>query len=158
MEISRADAPDTPVTTRRVKAGARVTKELTWSGKGKGGQKLPAGEYLLTCYAKGRKDIFYTIPLTIAEGTTPELPLQVTGAVMPDRSMTDEQLWALMQQPSAVLIIGETAHQPVYTQPRRDAEVVGQFHGGSQCVEILSLDTPGWALVGGWNHAEGCYV
>ena len=63
-----------------------------------------------------------------------------------------------MQQPSAVVNIGETSHQKVYSSPSTKASSLGTLHGSSQCVEILSLDTEGWAYIGAWNHETGSYI
>lgn len=157
MEICAADAPDTPLLTRKKNASGADVFKYKWDGT-LSGKKAEPGVYLLRFYATENPAYAFEVPLTIAEGTTPVLPLTVTGAVMPTPGMTDEELWALMQQPSAVTIQGQTAHQNVYAKPDKKSDVLGTLHGQSQGVEVMEIRSDGWVRIGAWNHETGIYI
>lgn len=106
MEVCRADEPDTPLVTKKVSARSRLTTEIHWDGRNSKKQALPKGEYVLVCYAKGYRSNAIRVSLSIREGAAPEIPLQLTGPVMPERTISDEAMWEFMQQPSAVITIG----------------------------------------------------
>jgi len=143
-----SDAVYTKVT--RIKPD--YTTELAWDGKG-----VSAGTYTVKLYAEENPRYTHSFTLTIREGKPDQQCVTVTGPVMPTRGMTDTGIWAIMQQTSVVIDIGETSHQPVYSKPRRNSDRLGTLHGGSQCVEVLAIEGS-WAKIGAWIHENGSYV
>ena len=151
------EGSDTPVMTRVWTVSKAGPVKLHWQGAFKG-EKLTPGRYTFSWCAVGGESYVRSFPVEVRAGITPSIELRETGAVMPARGASDEQIWEVMQQPSAVILRGETYDQPVYSAPDKSSAKLGTFHGTSQCVQILSLETEGWALVGGWEHQTGCYI
>lgn len=154
MEIYAADAPETLLGTRTKGLGS-VTK-WTWDGR-VDKKKLPAGKYILRYYAKENKAYVRQVEVTICEGKRPELPVKVTGSIMPTWNMSDEEIWELMMKPSVVVDIIQTNHQKVYDKPSTSGKSLGTLHGQSQGVEVMKIEGK-WAYIGAWEHEDGGYV
>lgn len=158
MEIYASDNLDKPLLSRKRNASDGDVFKYRWDGTISGKTADP-GEYLLRFYATDNPSYAFDVPLTVEEGTAPELPLALTGAVIPAPDATDEEIWALMMQPSAVVgTQGQTGHQNVYSKPDKKSEVLGTLHGQSQGVEIQEISKAGWVRIGAWNHEEGIYM
>lgn len=157
MEISPADDPEQVIYTRQNKVSSSEPKKLTWDGHA-GKTTLAAGEYLLRYYESKNPDWAHEVRITIAEGTRPTLALQPTGDYLPAYTDPDDVIWAMMQQPSAVINIRSVAHQNVYASPDQKSQVLGTLHGQSQTVDVQEIGLDGWTLIGAWNHEQGEYV
>lgn len=158
MEIYAADDLNEPLLTRKRNNSDADVFKYKWDGT-ISGKKAAPGEYLLRFYATDNPSYAFDIPLTVKDGTTPELPLTLTGPVMPAADATDEEIWTLMMQPSAVVgTQGQTGHQNVYSKPDKKSEVLGTLHGQSQGVEVQEIREDGWVRIGAWNHEEGIYM
>ena len=46
----------------------------------------------------------------------------VTGPVLAERGMSEDEIWAIMQKPSVVVDIGELSHQRVYTEKKKESK------------------------------------
>ncbi len=154
MDIYAADEPDKKLDTIK-KSISGVTK-ISWNGY-VNKKALPAGEYVLKLYAQDNPDYVREVRVTIAEGTRPEVPVAVTGSIMPSWDMDDEALWELMMQPSVVLDITSTNHQKVYEKASSSSTSLGTLHGQSQCLEVLKIEGD-WAKIGAWQHESGGYI
>lgn len=155
-EISPADAPETVLDTRqnKIEPGTGIT--WRWDGKLNGKPAGP-GHYLLRFYEKSNPAYVHQAQVEVAAGKPPEDAVFVTGSIMPTPDMTDEQLWALMQQPSVVADLPkQTDHLDIRSQ-RGSGEKLGTIHGRSQAVEVKRLED-GYAFIGAWNHENGSYT
>ncbi len=157
MEIVSAEKPGEILYTKKTTVSTTDPKKLYWDGCA-GKQKLPAGEYILRFYESKTPEWVKEIRVTLAEGTQPELALEVTGDSIPAYDDSDEVIWRLMQKPSAVVDIRSVAHQNVYAQPNKESDVLGTLHGQSQAVDVREIREDGWVYVGAWNHESGEYV
>lgn len=117
----------------------------------------PAGEYTVRIFEASRPDEAYEYPLRIEAATPAPEPVSVTGEILPDRRMTDQELWELMMKPSVVIDIDSFKHQDVLAEPDPKSRSLGTLHGQSQGVQVIRIDGE-WALIGAWNHEEAAYV
>lgn len=141
IEYCRADAPDAPLYTQRKQLGSGINK-IRWDGKLERQAQEP-GEYLLRIYPKDNPSWGKEVCVTLAAGAEPVLPLTVTKTYLPAEDASDEEIWRVMMQPSAVLDIKSTSHQKVYDQPSKKGKVLGTLHGSSQGVKVLEIRDDG---------------
>ncbi|MBQ7849013.1 MAG: CapA family protein [Clostridia bacterium] len=156
MEVYAADAPDTLLGTKKLKINAGGPVKFEWDGKFDR-KALPAGEYALKFYLTANPVYEHHMTLTIAEGTTPEMEVAVTGPVMPERGMSDEEIWAVMQQPSVVADLKKQDQHLTIREGKGKGKELGTVHGQSQAMQVFEVDD-GYARVGAWNHESGDYV
>lgn len=135
-------------------AGKIARKDFkTISGK----KKPVAGNYSVTVYEQSKPDVQYTFSLTVDEKTPEPLQVTVTGEIMPDRMMTDTEIWEMMMKPSVVVDIDPFKHQEVYSEPDSTSISLGTLHGQTQGLKVIQIED-GWALVGAWNHEQADYI
>ena len=116
-----------------------------------------SGEYILSVYEQSRPDERYESVLHIIDTQPASDPIAVTGEIMPDRSMSDEEIWKLMMKPSVVIDIDSFKHQDVYSAPDPKSASLGTLHGQSQGLKVIRIEDE-WALIGAWNHEDASYV
>ena len=122
------------------------------------GKQIPeAGKYKLKIYEESRPEEAYTLPLTVAANAPENEELSVTGEIMPERGMTDAEIWDIMMKPSVVVDIDSFKHQDVYTEPNRNSASLGKLHGQSQGLQVFEIRGE-WVRIGAWNHEEAEYV
>ena len=122
------------------------------------GKKPPAaGSYSVTIYEASRPEQSYRYTITVNEATPQPAFVTVTGEIMPDRSMSDEEIWQIMMKPSVVVDIDFFKHQDIYAEPDTGSMSLGTVHGQTQGLKVIQIDHD-WALVGAWNHEEADYV
>lgn len=155
-EYYRYDDPSQMLGTKQnqVKSGTLI--DYVWDGK-INDKKAAPGVYLLRFYEKSTPDYAHEVIITIEEGKPPKPAVEVIGPIMPTPDMTDDELWTLMQQPSAVANLEEqTDHLSVRTK-KGDGKVLGTLHGQSQAVEVIKIEGK-YAFIGAWNHEVGDYI
>ena len=120
--------------------------------------KKPApGRYILKIYEASKPDETYEYLLTVSEKKPENTSITVTGEIMPDRDMSEEEIWNMMMKPSVVIDIDFFKHQDVYEKKDEKSRSLGTLHGQTQGVRVIEIDGK-WALIGAWNHEEGDYV
>ena len=149
------DADGQPVYTRDVTLGDRDRDIIRWDGTGIDRKKTAPGEYTVHLWAKRNPSFDYTYPLTVKE-TSPEKPaLSVTGPVLPDRSMTDAEIWEIMMKPSVVIdATGSSLRFKLREEPSARSAVAGVVCCATQGLEVLALED-GWAQVRAWDYNGG---
>ncbi len=115
------------------------------------------GKYTVNVYEKSRADEVTSFPLEILNQKPEKTAVTVTGEIMPDRTMSDEEIWELMMKPSVVVDIDFFKHQEVYTEKDENSPSLGTLHGQTQGLKIIRIED-GWALAGAWNHEDAEYV
>lgn len=120
-------------------------------------KKPEPGEYFLKFFEISKPDEVYEYPLTVSEKKTARDDVSVTGEIMPDRDMTEEEIWNMMMRPSVVIDIDFFKHQDVYERQDTKSTSLGTLHGQTQGVKVIQIDGE-WALIGAWNHEEGEYI
>lgn len=156
MEVYAADAPDTLLGTVKLKINAGGPVKFKWDGKLEK-KDVAAGDYILRYYLTENVSYAHEVRLTVCEGKRPEQDVFVTGPVMPERGMSDAEIWAIMQQPSVVADLKkQDQHLTIRAGKGKGAEL-GTVHGQSQALEVFEIDGS-YARVGAWNHESGDYV
>ena len=156
MEVYAADAPDTLLGTVKLKINAGGPVKFKWDGKLEK-KDVAAGDYILRYYLTENASYAHEVRLTVCEGKRPEQDVFVTGPVMPERGMSDAEIWAIMQQPSVVADLKkQDQHLTIRAGKGKGAEL-GTVHGQSQALEVFEIDGS-YARVGAWNHESGDYV
>ncbi len=156
MEVCRAEDTATVLGTKKMKVTAGGPAKFKWDGK-LDGKALEPGEYLLRFYLAVNPGYVHEVHLTIAEGKTPELELAVSPIIMPERGMSEEEIWAIMQQPSVVADLNKQTNHLTIREGKGKGKELGTVHGQSQAMQVLALEGA-YARVGAWNHETGDYV
>ena len=122
------------------------------------GTNLPeAGEYVVRVYEASVPDDVYRLPLTVHEGLSEKTEAAVTGTIMPDRTMSSEEIWEIMMKPSVVIDIDFFKHQEVRAEPDEKSASLGTLHGQTQALEVMEIEN-NWARIGAWNHENASYI
>ncbi len=116
-----------------------------------------SGEYILSVYETSKQDERYEFELHVNKSTPDPEAVAETGEIMPDRSMSDSEIWEMMMKPSVVVDIDSFKHQEVYEKPDDSSKSLGTLHGQSQGLKVISIENE-WALIGAWNHEDASYV
>ena len=122
------------------------------------GKQIPEpGQYTVTVCEISRPGEAYEFPLSVEDRAPEKEPVTVTGEIMPDRSMSDEEIWEMMMRPSVVVDIDFFDHQEVYQEPDENSGSLGTLHGQTQGLKVIRIEDK-WALIGAWNHEDASYV
>ncbi len=156
MDFYAADAPERLLGTKKQGIASAEPARVRWDGK-VNGKALPAGDYLVRCYAAGNTDAVREVHVTLSASARVQPPIAPTGPVLPEDGMTEAEIWALMRKPSVVVDIISTNHQKVYQLPNKKSESLGTLHGQSQSLEVLEV-ADGWAKIRAWRHEDGAQV
>ncbi len=154
MEVE--DAQGRTVYTREDQIKSPDGETVNWSGLLNNKQKIPAGEYTVRAWSKLNPSYVCSFPLTVKEGAPEKLPVEATGPVMPERGMSEEEIWAIMMKPSVVIDDNGTFRRfDLYSTPKAvKTRTVGTLRCALQGLEVL--DTEGnWAHVRAWRHEDG---
>ncbi|MBE5815990.1 MAG: hypothetical protein E7320_12480 [Clostridiales bacterium] len=155
-EICAADQPELVLHTQRNKIGSGVGITWRWDGK-LGGKPAAPGQYLLRFWEKDAPAWVQEATVEVREGLPREEAVTVTGPIMPREGMTDQELWALMQQPSVVAALpAQTDHLELRAEKGKGARL-GTVHGQTQGLEVQRIEGK-YAYVGAWNHEDGSYT
>ena len=138
-----------------VKVGGKSGGMYVWNGKA-GKTALKPGDYTLTFMSKNNPDYSFTYPLRVEEGPCPVYEVAETGAVVPERGMTDAEIWEIMMKPSVVIKgsgNGILHAVSLYAEPSNRSKVTGSVREYTQALEVLETDGD-WTLVRAWNYKD----
>ena len=109
---------------------------LFWNGSIGRGKTLEPGDYTLFFRSRANPDYSFTYPLRVEQTRENMLEIGVTGPVIPERGMTDGEIWEIMMKPS-VVIEGKSVYTryDLYQQPSRRSKVVGSLRCATQGLE-----------------------
>ncbi len=151
IDVYKAEDMSAPVESIRRNGDSYEAFRHYWKAKG-----MEPGEYVLRCYAASNPAYAYDVPVTVLPGSAPVIPLEETDTFMPSIEDTDETIWRIMMEPSAVIDLNNpTDHQEVYLQPDASSRVLGTLHGQSQAVKVMDIRQDGWVRIQAWNHESG---
>ena len=122
-----------------------------------GKNPLRAGIYRVNVYENTKKDEIFAFDVEVCEEELKTSNVFVTGEILPEDGMTEEEIWQIMQQPSVVVDIDPFKHQKVYREKDTKSVSLGTLHGQTQAVKVMKIDDE-WAFVGAWNHEEAEYM
>ena len=152
------DAEGRKVYTKSVSMGDPDRDIIRWNGTGSDYRKVAPGAYTVRLYPKKNPDFDYTFPLTVEE-TTPEKPaVAVTGPVIPERGMSDAEIWEIMMKPSVVIdATGSARRFSLRESPSTRSPSVGLVCCATQGLEVLSIEGD-WAQVRAGNYSDGHFI
>ena len=128
---------------------------LHWAGSVNDVRKLPPGAYTVRLWSKMNPSYTISFPVELAETSPAEASLSETGPILPERGMTDEEIWEIMMKPSVVIAgNGSFLRFDLYSAPNSSSRSVGSLRCATQGLEILDLDN-NWAHVRAWSHTNG---
>ncbi len=155
MEV--LDASGTVLYTRELNVSEPDGTVIRWAGALTPQRQIAPGEYTVRCRSKLNPEYVFTFPLEVRE-TSPATPeIGPTGPVIPERGMSDEEIWEIMMKPSVVIAgNGASLRFDLYKEPRYGA-AVGSLRCATQGLEILDLEGE-WAHVRAWTHTDGSEV
>lgn len=156
IQIRSTDNPEKLYAYQCAAAGGKIARIDFTSIAGRK-EKPETGNYILSVYEISKQDEKYEYDLHITESAPDPEAVQTTGEIMPDRSMSDSEIWDMMMKPSVVVDIDSFKHQEVYEKPDTGSSSLGTLHGQSQGLKVISIDND-WALVGAWNHEDASYI
>ena len=128
---------------------------IYWNGALDTRNRIAPGEYTVRMWGKLNPEYDHVFPLTVAETAPPKPEITATGPVMPERGMSDEEIWEIMMKPSVVINDnGSFRRFNRYGVPKTGTRAVGTLRCALQGLEIL--DTDGiWAHVRAGRHEDG---
>ena len=139
MEHYRADDLSEPFYTRKINAVGKSIRRFEWDTKW-GRELLPAGAYVLRLYAEENPERVSEVHVTIKDEPEPELPVAVTGRIIPEEDADDETIWAMMTAPAVVVNLSSNKKsQDIYAEPSTASRSLGTVHGLSQSLEVLEI-------------------
>ena len=125
-----------------------------WNGK-TGREKLAPGDYTLVFHSKPNPDYSFTRTLHVEEGPCPVYEIAETGPIVPERGMTDGEIWEIMMKPSVVIRdTGTMKRYDIYERPSTESRVTGSLRGATQGLEVLEAGER-WTKVKAWTHTNG---
>ena len=136
-------------------SGGKIGRKDYASIKGK--KQLKPGKYNISFYEKTRPEKKYDYSLVVSEKSPEKKTIQPTGEIMPDRNMSEAEIWKMMMQPSVVVDIDFFHHQDVYSSPDDESNSLGTLHGQTQGLKVIRTESK-WALIGAWNHEDASYI
>ncbi len=157
MEVE--DAGGRVVYTREDQIKNPDGESINWSGLLNNKTKIPAGQYTVRMWSKLNPSYVCSFPLTVADGAPDKPEIAPTGPVIPERGMSEEEIWEIMMKPSVVIDDNGTFRRfDLYTTPKVvKTRTAGTLRCALQGLEVL--DTEGnWAHVRAWRHEDGKQV
>ena len=152
------DASGNPVYTKSVSMGDRDRDVIRWDGTGSNHRKLTPGEYTVHLYPKKNPDFDYIWPLTVAEAAPEKPAVAVTGPVIPERGMSDAEIWEIMMKPSVVVnATGSSSRFVLRESPTNRSAAVGLVCCATQGLEVLAIEGD-WAQVRAGNYSDGHFI
>ena len=146
------------VYTRSEWISAEDGESIAWNGGTGRGKTIEPGDYTMFFRSRPNPDYSFTVPLHVAETRENFPEVGVTGPVVPERGMSDAEIWEIMMKPS-VVIEGRSIYTKydLYEQPNRRSRAVGSLRCATQGLEVLGIDGD-WAQVRAWTHTDGSEV
>ena len=131
---------------------------INWRGSIDTRHKLSPGEYTVRMWSKLNPEYDHTFPLTIVDKAPEKPAIAATGPVMPERGMSDEEIWEIMMKPSVVINDNGTFRRfNLYGTPKTGTRPIGTLRCALQGLEILDTDGV-WAHVRAARHEDGQMV
>lgn len=128
---------------------------IRWAGMIDGRTRIQPGEYTVSCRSRENPSYEITFPLKVAETNPLSREVTVTGPVLPERGMSDEEIWEIMMKPSVVINAnGSKRRFDLHAAPKTASRSVASLRCALQGLEILEIDGP-WARLVAWDHSDG---
>ena len=130
-------------------------ESIRWNGTISGKKKITPGEYTVLFHSKLNPAYESSFSLRVEERDPLDRKVTETGPVMPERGMSDEEIWDLMMKPSVVINEkGSALRIDLYPGPKTSNRPVGTLCCATQALEVLGFEGA-WARVAAWSHTDG---
>ena len=130
-------------------------ESIKWNGTVSGKKKIQPGEYTVSVRSKPNPAYESSFTLRVEEKDPLSREVKETGPVMPERGMSDEEIWEIMMKPSVVINEkGSSLRIDLYPGPRASGRPVGTLCCATQALEVLGFEGA-WAHVAAWSHTDG---
>ena len=152
MDVFSFDESNTQVTriTQYVKKMTAV--RLTWNGRTSTSRFVPVGRYLVQVYPESSPDQAMKMILYVQDSDKEVYSVGVTGMMVPERGMSDSEIWEIMMQPSVVYDGTEAAYLRESASMRSSR--IGKINPQKQALEVLAIENE-WAKVRAWGQDDG---
>ena len=154
MEVISAEGKTAYVMEKKI--ANEDGESIIWTGLLDNRKKIAAGDYTVRLWSKLNPSYVSSFPLRIEEKAPPKPEIGPTGPVIPERGMSEEEIWEIMMKPSVVIDDNGTFRRfDLYTTPKAvKTRTAGTLRCALQGLEVL--DTEGnWAHVRAWRHEDG---
>ena len=149
------DAGGKTVYTREDRISDPDGECISWAGTLNNKKKIPAGEYTVRMWSKLNPGYVCSFPLTVKESAPEKPEIAPTGPVVPERGMSEEEIWEIMMKPSVVIDDNGTFRRfDLYSTPKITKRTEGTLRCALQGLEVLDTDGV-WAHVRAWRHEDG---
>ncbi len=153
MEVRNAKGEK--IFSREQKIANPDGESVKWSGTVSGKKKIAPGQYIVTFRSKPNPAYESSFPLRVEETAPPAPEVAETGPVIPERGMSDEEIWEIMTRPSVVINEnGSSKRIDLYPGPRVSNRPAGTLCCATQALEVLGFEGA-WAHVRAWSHTDG---
>jgi flagellar hook assembly protein FlgD len=156
MEVEDADGKVVYARDEEIKNPDGAT--IAWSGAVNSLKNIPEGEYTVRTWSKLNPSYAHSFPLTVKASAPPKPEIAATGPVVPERGMSEEEIWEIMMKPSVVIDDnGSSRRFGLYTVPKTGTRTESTLRCALQGLEVLDTDGP-WAHIRAWRHEDGQQV
>ena len=153
MEVS--DSNGDTVLHQEYQITEKDGKIIYWNGNLNGRGQAAPGAYTVRMWSKMNPGYVREFPLNVEENEPSAEKVDVTGPVMPERGMSDEEIWEIMMKPSVVIDAnGSWRRFALYARKSTGSRTVANLRCALQGLEILETDGT-WAYVRAGNHNTG---
>ena len=140
---------------REEELDSRESVCVNWSGAVDEQHRIAPGEYTVRMWSKLNPDYARTFPLKVEENGPGRPEVAATGPVLPERGMSDAEVWEIMMKPSVVIDDNDTFRRfPLNTAPNTGSRAAGTLRCALQGLEVLETEGA-WAHVKAWRHEDG---
>lgn len=128
---------------------------IVWGGSLNSYKKIEPGDYTVKMWGKQNPGYLHIFPLKVEEQAPAKPAIEPTGPVMPERGMSDEEIWEIMMKPSVVInASGSFRRFTLYSKPSKSCRSAGSLRCALQGLEILDVEGS-WAHVRAGRHEDG---
>ena len=129
--------------------------QFRWKGSLGRNETIPPGEYTVLLHSLPNPDYTVSFPLHVLESRPGVPEVKETGPIVPERGMSDAEIWEFMMKPSVVLAdFGADTDRNLYAAPSARSRVAATLGSDTQALEVLGFEG-GWARVRAWSHMDG---
>ena len=131
---------------------------IRWNGAINSYKKIEPGEYTVRMWGKQNPGYLHTFTLKAEAQSPAKRAVEVTGPVIPERGMSDAEIWEIMMKPSVVInASGSFRRFTLYSKPSKSCRSAGSLRCALQGLEILDIEGS-WAHVRAGRHEDGTLV
>ena len=156
MDIVSCDDSQTLLARVSQPVKRETNVRLSWNGRMSTSRFVNVGNYRVILYAEGRSENSFSTTLHVQDSNHSHrdgMAIGVTGSILPQRTMSDQEIWEIMMQPSVVYDGTDATY--IKEKPSVKSASVGKINPQKQALEVLSVGDDGWTQVRAWRQEDG---